>query len=41
LIQRGTIHNGVNRRTEPCMIAFILVSAKPVTIGGRPLAAIG
>ena len=41
LIQRGTIHNWVNRGTEPCLIAFVLVSAKPVTAGGRTLAAEG
>jgi quercetin dioxygenase-like cupin family protein len=41
LIQRGTIHNWVNRGTEPCMIAFVLVSAKPVTVGGKPLEAHG
>jgi quercetin dioxygenase-like cupin family protein len=41
LIQRGTIHNWVNRGTEPCMIAFVLVSAKPVTAGGKPLEAHG
>jgi len=41
LIQRGTIHNWVNRGTEPCLIAFILVSAKPVTAGGKSLDAIG
>jgi quercetin dioxygenase-like cupin family protein len=41
LIQRGTIHNWVNRGTEPCMIAFVLVSAKPVTVDGKPLEAHG
>jgi len=28
LVQRGTIHNWVNRGTEPCVIAFVLVAAK-------------
>ena len=41
LVQRGTIHNWVNRGTEPCMIAFVLVSAKPVTASGKKLDAIG
>lgn len=41
LIQRGTIHNWVNRGSVPCMIAFVLVSAKPVTVVGKPLEAIG
>ena len=41
LVQRGTIHNWVNRGTEACIIAFVLISAKPVTAAGQPLAAIG
>jgi quercetin dioxygenase-like cupin family protein len=30
LVQRGTIHNWVNRGTRPCVIAFVLVAARPV-----------
>jgi quercetin dioxygenase-like cupin family protein len=41
LVQRGTIHNWVNKGSEPCVIAFTLISAKPVTAGGKPLAARG
>jgi hypothetical protein len=41
LVQRGTIHNWVNRGTEACIIAFVLISAKPVTASGKSLAAIG
>ncbi|MFT8246100.1 cupin domain-containing protein [Roseomonas sp. BN140053] len=41
LVQRGTIHNWINRGTEPCRIAFVLVGAKPATAGGKPLAATG
>ena len=41
LVQRGTIHNWVNRGSEPCRIAFILIDAKPVTAGGKVLNAIG
>jgi len=41
LVQRGTIHNWVNRGREACVIAFVLVSAKPVSAGGKTLAAIG
>jgi hypothetical protein len=41
LVQRGTIHNWVNKAAVPCVIAFTLVSAKPVTVGGKPLAAHG
>jgi quercetin dioxygenase-like cupin family protein len=41
LVQRGTIHNWINKGTEPCVIAFTLVSANSVTAGGRVLAAQG
>ena len=41
LVQRGTIHNWVNTGSEPCIIAFTLVSAKSVTAGGRMLPAQG
>ena len=41
LVQRGTIHNWVNRGTWPCVIAFILIDAKPVEIGGQVLNAVG
>ncbi len=41
LVQRGTIHNWVNRGSEPCVIAFVLIAAKPVTAGGRVLHARG
>jgi quercetin dioxygenase-like cupin family protein len=41
LVQRGTIHNWVNNGSEPCVIAFTLVSAKPVTAGGKMLKAQG
>lgn len=41
LVQRGTIHNWVNRGTKPCVIAFILIDAKPVEVGGKVLHAVG
>jgi quercetin dioxygenase-like cupin family protein len=41
LVQRGTIHNWVNRGTEPCVIAFVLIAAEPVTAGGKVLPAQG
>jgi len=41
LVQRGTIHNWVNRGTVPCVIAFVLIAAKPVEVGGRVLHARG
>jgi len=41
LVQRGTIHNWINNGKEPCVIAFVLVAAKPVTAGGQVLHAHG
>jgi quercetin dioxygenase-like cupin family protein len=37
LVQRGTIHNWVNRGTEPCVMGFVLVDAKPAIAGGKAL----
>jgi quercetin dioxygenase-like cupin family protein len=41
LVQRGTIHNWVNRGDKPCVMAFVLIDAKPVTAGGKTLHAEG
>ena len=41
LVQRGTIHNWVNRGSEPCVIAFVLIAAKPVAVGDKVLQAQG
>lgn len=41
LVQRGTIHNWVNNGSVPCVIAFSLIAAKPVTKGGKTLKAQG
>jgi quercetin dioxygenase-like cupin family protein len=41
LVQRGTIHNWVNRGTTPCVIAFVLIDAKPVEVAGKVLNAVG
>jgi len=41
LVQRGTVHNWINRGKSPCVIAFALVDAKPVTAGGKSLEAFG
>lgn len=41
LVQRGTIHNWINRGTRPCVIAFTLIAAKPVSAGGKVLNAVG
>jgi quercetin dioxygenase-like cupin family protein len=41
IVQRGTIHNWINRGKEPCVIAFVLIDARPVTAGGKALTAVG
>jgi quercetin dioxygenase-like cupin family protein len=41
IVQRGTVHNWINRGTEPCVIAFVLIAAKPVEVGGKVLPAFG
>ena len=41
VVQRGTIHNWVNKGKEPCIIAFSLIASEPVTAGGKPLPAHG
>jgi quercetin dioxygenase-like cupin family protein len=41
LVQRGTVHNWVNRGTEPCTIAFALIAAHPVERSGKTLNAMG
>ena len=41
LVQRGTIHNWVNKGEVPCVIAFTLVAAKPVSAGSNTLPAQG
>jgi quercetin dioxygenase-like cupin family protein len=41
LVQRGTIHNWVNRGTQPCVMAFVLIDAEPVEVGGKVLNAVG
>ena len=41
LVQRGTIHNWVNRGTVPCVMAFVLIAAKPVERAGVQLRASG
>ena len=38
LVQRGTVHNWVNRYDAPCVIAFVLIDARPVESAGRVLA---
>lgn len=41
LVQRGTVHNWMNRGAEPCRIAFVLIDAEPVAVGGKLLEAEG
>ena len=41
LVQRGTIHNWVNRGDEACVIAFVLIAADPVRRAGVILGATG
>jgi quercetin dioxygenase-like cupin family protein len=41
LVQRGTIHNWVNNGTEPYVIVFVLIGARPATVNGTPLPAVG
>ena len=40
-VQRGTIHNWINRGTVPVVMAFVLIDAKPATRGGKTLHAEG
>jgi quercetin dioxygenase-like cupin family protein len=41
LVQRGTIHNWINRGTEPCTIAFVLIAARQPPSAGTELQAVG
>ncbi len=41
MVQRGTIHNWVNRGTEPCVLSVVLIAAKSVEAGGKVLPAVG
>lgn len=41
LVQRGTMHNWVNRGKEAAIVAFVLVAAQPVAVGDTTLRAEG
>jgi quercetin dioxygenase-like cupin family protein len=41
IVQRGTIHNWINRGSEPCVIAFVLIAARSAVAGGKALPPIG
>jgi quercetin dioxygenase-like cupin family protein len=38
MVQRGTVHNWINRGTESCVLAVILIHANSVVAGGQTLA---
>jgi quercetin dioxygenase-like cupin family protein len=40
LVQRGTIHNWTNKGSVACVVAFVLIDAKPVEIAGKKLTAV-
>ena len=40
-VQRGTVHDWINRGTAPCVIAIVLIAAKSVEVGGKTLDAQG
>ncbi len=41
LVQRGAAHDWINRGDAPCVIAFVLMAAKPVVANGKTLGALG
>ena len=41
LVQRATVHDWVNKGDIPCVIAFVLIAAKPIVAQGRSLGAVG
>ena len=41
MVQRGTVHDWINRGAVPCVIAFVLIAAKPAEIGDKSLGALG
>jgi quercetin dioxygenase-like cupin family protein len=41
LVQQATMHDWINRGTVPCVIAFVLVPAKPAERDGKVLGAVG
>jgi quercetin dioxygenase-like cupin family protein len=41
LVQQATLHDWINRGTAPCVIAFVLVPAKPAERDGKVLHAVG
>jgi mannose-6-phosphate isomerase-like protein (cupin superfamily) len=41
LVQQATMHDWINRGSVPCVIAFVLVPAKPAERDGKVLHAVG
>jgi quercetin dioxygenase-like cupin family protein len=41
MVQRGTVHNWINRGTESCVMAVILIHANSVQAGDKTLNAFG
>lgn len=41
LVQRGTVHNWINGYNRPCVIAFVLIAARPVKSKDGSLEAFG
>ena len=41
VVQRGTVHNWINRGPLNCVIAYVLTGAKPLAIGVKRLDAFG
>ena len=37
LVQRGTLHGWINRGSTPCVMAFVLIGARQISIAGRML----
>ena len=37
VVQRGTMHTWVNNGPAPCVLAAILIDAKPVTVASQDL----
>ncbi len=37
VVQRGTSHNWINPGPDPCRVLFVLIAARPATVGGRVL----
>ncbi len=41
VVQRGTVHNWIHRGSVPCVIAYVLTSATPLSVAGKTLSSFG